>query len=111
MNTVPDGNFEKKNLKTETILDTLSILYIDTHSRENESKKLNTKRTTMRIQEFKVNGRKRFRIVNQKDPTMVINDAQGYGFKSFEKALAFIEGRKILSLDESYSGITNVPLF
>ena len=65
----------------------------------------------MRIQEFKVNGKKRFRIVDQKDPTMVINDAQGYGFKTFEKALAFIKGKKILPIDESHTDITYVPLF
>lgn len=65
----------------------------------------------MFIEKFLINGEERFRIVNDENPAIVINDAQGFGFKTYEKALSFIEGRKVTPQREASVCITSIPLF
>lgn len=48
----------------------------------------------MKITKFLIDGHLRYRIVDDRNPEVIINDAQGHGFKTEEKALAFLYRRK-----------------
>lgn len=64
----------------------------------------------MLIERFSTHGQERYRIVSAENPCIVINDAQGYGFKSYEKAVAFLRREKVVTLQPQQEN-ASLPLF
>lgn len=64
----------------------------------------------MNIEEYFINGGLRYRIVSAKDPEIVIDDAQGYGFRTYENALSYIKRKKVKPA-KAVPEVTIMPLF
>lgn len=64
----------------------------------------------MEIQKYYIKGGWRYRIVSAKNPEIVIDDAQGYGFRTYENALSYIKRKKVKSAT-ALPEVTTLPLF